>query len=242
MAEAVVEIEDKPSSSITRFVCISDNHDNYDFVLPPGDILLHSGDFTHNGTEKEVLTFLNWLKTLTQYRLKIVIVGNHEWKRFYTKKRYKKLPPAIEQLKTDKSLISDFGIVYLQESSFQDPITGWKFYGSGWLSEHCKDSKEIHQHWFSIPTDTDILLTHGPPNGILDKSMRGTSIGCKELFQSVTTSVKPKLHVFGHVHASYGQMENEDEFGRTVFINASICDSYFRTAHSPIVIDLNRDD
>ncbi|UJR37206.1 hypothetical protein I4U23_029915 [Adineta vaga] len=242
MAEAIFENENNLSASTIRFVCISDSHDQYDFILPTGDILIHSGDFTHNGTEMEVEKFLNWLKTLTQYRLKIVIVGNHEWKRFYTKKRYKKLPPAIEQLKTDKSLITDYGIVYLQDNSFQDPITGWKFYGSGWLSEHCKDSNEIHRHWFDIPTDTDILLTHSPPHGILDKSMRGYSIGCKELLQSVLTRVKPKLHVFGHVHASYGQMKNEDDFGRTLFINASLCDSYFRMAHSPIVIDLNKTD
>lgn len=117
------------SSSITRFVCISDNHDNYDFTLPDGDILLHSGDFTQNGTEQEIEKFLNWLKTLNQYRLKIVIVGNHESKRFYSKKRYKKFALPIEQLKKDKSLISNYGIVYLQDEAFQDSLTGWKFYG-----------------------------------------------------------------------------------------------------------------
>ena len=115
--------------SVTRFVCISDNHDNYDFQLPDGDILLHSGDFTCDGTENEIETFLNWLKTLTQFRLKIIIIGNHEYKRFYTRKRYKKLPLVIEQLKTDKSLIKNYGIVYLQDQTFQDPLIGWKFYG-----------------------------------------------------------------------------------------------------------------
>ena len=104
---------------MTRFVCVSDNHDNYDFTLPDGDILLHSGDFTRNGTESEIETFSNWLKTLTQYRLKIVIVGNHESKRFYTRKRYKKLPLVIEELKKDKSLVSNYGIVYLQDEAFK---------------------------------------------------------------------------------------------------------------------------
>lgn len=131
MAEAVVEKDaSAPLSPLTtRFVCISDNHDNYDFTLPPGDILLHSGDFTQNGTEGEIETFLNWLKTLTQFRLKIVIVGNHESKRFYTRKRYKTFAPVIEQLKKDKSLISEYGIVYLEDKAFQDPVSGWKFYG-----------------------------------------------------------------------------------------------------------------
>jgi predicted MPP superfamily phosphohydrolase len=129
MAEMNMNAVDSSAESMTRFVCISDNHDNYDFILPDGDILLHSGDFTRNGTEDEIEIFLNWLKTLTQYRLKIVIVGNHESKRFYTKKRYKKLPLVIEQLKTDKSLVLNYGIVYLQDQAFQDPVTGWKFYG-----------------------------------------------------------------------------------------------------------------
>jgi predicted MPP superfamily phosphohydrolase len=129
MAEMNTNTANNLSTSVTRFVCVSDNHDNYDFILPDGDILLHSGDFTRNGTENEIETFVNWLKTLNQYRLKIVIVGNHESERFYTKKRYKKFPLVIEQLKTDKSLVLNYGIVYLQDQAFQDSLTGWKFYG-----------------------------------------------------------------------------------------------------------------
>lgn len=129
MAEMNTVVTSNASPIVTRFVCISDNHDSYEFDLPDGEILIHAGDFTSNGTEQEIGKFLNWLKSLTQYRLKIVIVGNHESKRFYSKKRYKKLPLVIEQLKNDKSLIKDYGIVYLQGESFQDPITGWKFFG-----------------------------------------------------------------------------------------------------------------
>jgi predicted MPP superfamily phosphohydrolase len=129
MAEMNPDARDNLPTSVTRFVCISDNHDNYDFTLPDGDILLHSGDFTRNGTESEIDKFVNWLKSLTQYRLKIVIVGNHESKRFYTRKRYKKQPFVIDELKKDKSLVTNYGIVYLQDQAFQDPLTGWKFYG-----------------------------------------------------------------------------------------------------------------
>ena len=129
MAEKDFAESTKSTTSVTRFVCISDTHDNYDFTLPEGDILLHSGDFTQNGTEHEIERFFNWLKTLKQYRLKIFIVGNHESKRFYTKKRYKKLPAIIEQIKFNKSLLLEDGIVYLQEQTFHDPLTGWKFYG-----------------------------------------------------------------------------------------------------------------
>jgi Icc-related predicted phosphoesterase len=111
---------------------------------------------------------------------------------------------------------------------------------SGWLSEHCKDPNEIRDHWSAVPIDIDILLTHGPPYSILDKSTRTSHLGCKELLKSVSTIVKPKLHVFGHVHGGHGQFKNEDELGRTLFINASMCDSKFRTAHQAIVIDLTK--
>ena len=129
MAQFESNIAEKTTERTTRFVCISDTHDCYDFVLPDGEILLHAGDFTNNGTEDEIERFLNWLKTLKQYRLKIFIVGNHESKRFYTKKRYKKFAAIIEQIKSDKSLQLNDGIVYLEDKSFYDPISGLNFYG-----------------------------------------------------------------------------------------------------------------
>ncbi|CAF1213610.1 unnamed protein product, partial [Didymodactylos carnosus] len=110
-------------TSLVRFACISDTHNEYDFPLPDADILLHSGDFTRNGTQGEVEIFLNWLKTLTQYRLKIIIVGNHESKRFHSRRqrRPKEINSAIEQLKSNVLLREQFGIVYLQDQSFTDP-------------------------------------------------------------------------------------------------------------------------
>ena len=112
---------------------------------------------------------------------------------------------------------------------------------SGWLSEYCKDPVEIARHWSKIPADTDILLTHGPPYSILDKSTRTPHLGCKELLKSVSTIVRPKLHTFGHIHNAHGQFKDEVEFGRTLFVNASLCDNKFRTAYSPIVVDLTKD-
>ena len=82
---------------MTRFVCVSDTHSSYNFPLPDGDILLHGGDFSYTGAEEEVQTFLKWLISLKQYRLKIIIAGNHDitldedyyqrtWNRFHEKK------------------------------------------------------------------------------------------------------------------------------------------------------------
>lgn len=111
---------------------------------------------------------------------------------------------------------------------------------SGWLSEHCKDPKEIREHWSRIPLDTDILLTHGPPHSILDQSRRTPHLGCRELLNVVTTIVRPRLHLFGHVHGGHGQHSHAHEQRTTLFVNASLCDSKFRTAHPPVVVDLER--
>jgi Calcineurin-like phosphoesterase len=50
----------------------------------------------------------------------------------------------------------------------------------------------------------DIMITHGPPRGILDR-VRGSneSVGCDHLMRAVVRA-RPRLHVFGHIHEGYG--------------------------------------
>lgn len=121
----------------TRIVCISDTHSSYDFTLPDGDILLHAGDITRTGKQDELERFLNWLKKLTKFRLKIIIAGNHDvtldktyyeniWHRFHTKKEDCE---RIINMFHDPTLRNDYGIIYLQDEMFIDPVTQLKFYG-----------------------------------------------------------------------------------------------------------------
>ena len=126
------------ASNATRIVCVSDTHSRYHFELPQGDILVHAGDFTLSGTQKEVEGFITWLKSLTQYRLKIFIAGNHDltleppfyeenWQRWH--RNSKQDCQAINQLVRDPSLARDFGIIYLEQQEFVDPQTRLKFFG-----------------------------------------------------------------------------------------------------------------
>jgi predicted phosphodiesterase len=121
----------------TRIVCISDTHSSYDFTLPHGDILLHAGDITRKGNCSELERFLSWLKTLTEFRLKIIIAGNHDvaldktfyetnWQRFHTEKQDN---GRIINMFNDPTLRNDYGIVYLQDETFIDSKTQLKFYG-----------------------------------------------------------------------------------------------------------------
>jgi Icc-related predicted phosphoesterase len=130
-------------------------------------------------------------------------------------------------------------IIYLQDRAIE--LNGVKFYGSPWQPEFCnwafnlsRDTGELGDKWAMIPEDTDVLITHGPPMGILDKCDHGKRVGCEELFNEVTHRVKPKIHVFGHIHEEYGTHKTDD----TLFVNASTCTVMYEPTNPPIVVDL----
>lgn len=64
--------------------------------------------------------------------------------------------------------------------------------------------KDACKLWDSIPADTDILVTHGPPFGVLDRTIQNCNAGCHYLLQKVM-EIKPKYHLFGHIHEAYGR-------------------------------------
>lgn len=63
----------------TRFVCVSDTHNaspaDGAFKLPKGDVLIHAGDLTNQGTHSEILKTLNWIEA-ADFEAKIVVAGN----------------------------------------------------------------------------------------------------------------------------------------------------------------------
>jgi Icc-related predicted phosphoesterase len=95
---------------------------------------------------------------------------------------------------------------------------------------------ELAEKWRIIPHDTDVLITHCPPFGILDEVPRQywlENTGCEELRKRVE-ALRPKLHIFGHIHCSYGE---EEQFS-THFVNASNCDESYNPTNAPVIIDL----
>jgi 3',5'-cyclic AMP phosphodiesterase CpdA len=214
-----------------KIVCISDTHNcNEQIEIPNGDILLHAGDATVRGTEHEVEEFLAWYSGLP-HKHKIFVAGNHDWL-YETNNHFARLMTA------------NFNIKYLQDSF--TVIEGLKIYGSPWQPRffdwafNLNRGEELAEKWKLIPLDTDILITHGPPNGILDEVERKywtENTGCEELRKRVETLAefgKLKLHLFGHIHCGYGQ---DEKFG-VKFINASNCDEEYNPTQPPIVIEL----
>jgi len=91
----------------------------------------------------------------------------------------------------------------------------------------------MREKWAAVPAGIDVLITHTAPYGILDRNRVGRSLGCHDLLEHLAT-VCPRLHVFGHNHASAGAAR----IGPTLHINASMENSKFAIAHKPVEIDL----
>lgn len=221
---------------MTKIVAISDTHCQLDDVsIPEGDILLHSGDLTYRGTPQEIS---KELKKLSRYKDKykaiILCEGNHDW-------LGARSPSMMDQM------CKDNGIILLRDSSVT--IEGLKFYGSPFQPEFCNwafnlpRGEPLKRKWANIPDDTDVLITHGPPMGILDnvtKFDHRTSqqiiehVGCEDLYNRIMELKDLKLHVFGHIHDGHGQLK----MGNTTFVNASICTEEYRPTNSPICITI----
>jgi Icc-related predicted phosphoesterase len=216
---------------ITKITFISDTHNKHNHltskgmgnILGSGDVLVHAGDCTSMGKSHEITNFLNWFG-MTDFKHKIFIAGNHDFGfEFHT--------DIAEEFK-------EKGIIYLFDSEVV--IDGVKFYGSPWQPEfhnwafNLPRGEKLAEKWSKIPTNTDILITHGPVYGILDYAPIGGHVGCEELYKKVF-EVKPKIHVCGHIHDSYGQKSIDG----VEFLNASVLDDTYQHAHKPIVVEFN---
>lgn len=211
-----------------KIVCISDTHLQHNFKVPDGDVLVHAGDGTRMGKHHEIWDWAGWMGGLP-HKHKIAIAGNHDW-------GFQKDPFV------SRELMQRHGITYLQDSGVM--IDGVKFWGSPWQPEFCgwafnlsRFEGDLTRVWEQIPDDTNVLVTHGPPKNILDltgdKYHAAENVGCWDLRERVRKLKALKLHVFGHIHTSYGQ-----ELADGVkFVNASTCDENYDPVNPPIVVD-----
>lgn len=209
-----------------RLVCISDTHMGHQgLTLPDGDVLIHGGDATSTGTSDEVERFLDWFDS-QKHPHKLLVAGNHDW-------LFQRHPDMADQL-----LSAHPGITYLQDSGIE--IEGVKFWGSPWQPWFMdwafnlpKNGTQLREIWKKIPLDTDVLITHGPPYGVLDQVNGGEHLGCEQMKIRLAI-VKPRVHVFGHIHSSFGIAES----AVTTSVNACTCTEEYLAINRPIVVDL----
>lgn len=202
---------------------ISDTHTYHNMLNVPDniDMVLFSGDCSNPKdllqNSFEVLDFLKWFGQLP-IKHKIFVAGNHD--------------VSIERGIIFKNDFTDHGIIHLWDEEIV--IEGFKIYGSpytpsfgnGWAFN--KDRAKISRVWENIPDDTDVLVTHGPPKGILDLSYdRDNKLefcGDSALGKRIK-AIQPKLVCFGHIHnckdivnQGYTKLADHD----TIYSNGSI--------------------
>ena len=97
---------------------------------------------------------------------------------------------------------------------------------------------ELGSKWSQIPPGVDILVTHMPPHGVLDTNTGKVKAGCPDLATAVITRVKPRIHVFGHIHESAGV----SRMGGTLFINAASKIPKSKLLNKPIIVDYSIND
>lgn len=205
-----------------RVVAISDTHNFTRLDLPKGDILIHCGDALMSGEEWELERFNDWLKTL-KFKHIIYVAGNHD--RIFEKDK-----------KRAKAILSH--ATYLEDRLIQ--VEGFKIYGSPWTPTFLNwafmlPEEELKLIFSRIPKKVDILVTHSPPAGILDAVTLERSVGSEALYEAVM-KVKPRYHLFGHIHESYGSLL----MGPTQFYNCAIMNGGYRPINKPIVFDITK--
>ncbi|KAI9019811.1 Metallo-dependent phosphatase-like protein [Hyaloraphidium curvatum] len=295
----------KPRGAV-RCVAISDTHTRHrDIRLPPADVLVHGGDFTFNGRREEVADFVEWLKTLTHIKYKVVIAGNHDFtfdpawyaangasfhardlatlspfeKRvheYFERTSGHKLftEGPLEDATSVKGLLDNaemrrLGIFYLEDSGViaktvsaggveeltirelekapppEDFASGQQFriWGSphapdfhSWALMRPRNTGELEEKYSLVPPDTDLLISHSPPMGILDRSnMTGENVGCEALRALIDSGrVDMAVNVFGHIHEAFGT----EEHAGVLCINAAMSEPGYKTdRRTPPVFD-----
>lgn len=239
-----------------KIVCISDTHTHTDNIkIPDGDILIHAGDFSYTGQPQEVKKFAKFLDGLP-HKYVIFIAGNHDitfdYKSYSNlKERFKlKIPQdKLSEIKEDlfKNLNNENKkIFYLENSTIE--LFGYKFYGSPYSPKFYQwafmgSEENLKKIWKDIPDDIDVLITHGPPKYIGDL-IDERNTGSETLLEEVLIRIKPKFHIFGHIHDAYGIyiLDDDKNTNDTVFINASILNEEYDVQNEPIIFELSKKD
>lgn len=225
---------------MTRLVCTSDVHGMlHEMDVPDGDILVLAGDLLqnfhgpssrHSDAEKQLValdSLVKWLNVLP-HKYVVLVAGNHDFVFQYESKKARRIMATYPK------------IVYLKDTGTE--VCGLKFWGSPWQPTFCdwafnlpRDGEELRKAWAKIPAGLDVLVTHGPPFRIMDSS---PDVGCHEVGDKLLLErvqvVKPRFHVFGHIHGGYGRKKIDE----TEFLNVAACDESYMPVQRPQVIDM----
>ena len=211
-----------------RLVAISDTHGLHNGIegLPDGDVLVHAGNFMNSGYDPEDIRSFNcWLGEQPLMH-RVVCGGNHD-------RCFQKFPEQARGLLTNAIYLENAGVTIDGVSFWASPYTpeflNWAFM--------YPRSPAAWKYWDQIPQGVEVLVTHGPPMGILDQvTPGGEHLGCEELLKAVEEK-KPKVHIFGHIHGGAGTFEN----GATRFVNAAYLNERNKPAEPATCVPILRE-
>jgi len=193
--------------------------------MPECDMIIHSGDFTYHGEFDEVKKFLSWYGQ-QKAKHKLLICGNHE------------VEISRQPFQLLQQMCENEGIQILNNS--HTVINGLTIFGSPYTPKfgnwaYMKEDYLLADIYNSIQPNVDILITHGPPLGILDQNMAGHYCGSNSLKNRIEELDNLKLHVFGHIHESRGTQL----YNNKLFVNAAICGiPYTDVLINPITVEI----
>jgi len=212
-----------------KLICISDTHGDHERIeLPAGDVLIHAGDLSAHGTDLETLEFMRWFGD-QDFKHRICIAGNHD--------TFMEQDPKLAKMYAEENgvnLLCDSGLVVDDIQFWGSPITP-RFFNWAFMRD---PGESIEKHWRMIPDNTGVLITHGPPFGIMDEVQRDNGTvehtGCPSLLQRVD-KLRPAHHIFGHIHEGHGQWVTPD----TTYHNVSSMNEHYQMKHDAVTIDIN---
>ena len=210
-----------------RVAAISDTHGRQNWVMPSCDVFVHAGDITGRGSLAETSTFAARLRDEMNSphgpRHAIIVPGNHD-------QCFEMFPTPVREL------FGENVHVLLDEAVVLD---GVRFYGSPWTPPFMRwhfmaDERRLASLFTAMPDVVDVLVTHGPPHGILDPGWQAAHVGSTALAEAVAAR-KITHHVFGHLHDAGGQSVQR---GATTFHNVAACNEQYVLVNQPKVINV----
>ncbi len=214
------------TSTCLRLVILSDTHGHRDFEVPPGDVLIHAGDGCRAGELDDAREWAAFMAAQPHSR-KLAIAGNHD--------------RCFETGTEAAALMRAAGVEFMGDSGVD--LEGLPVWGSPWQpwffdwAFNLQRGPELAEKWALIPSNTDLLITHGPAQGVLDCTSDGQAVGCEALRDALRSRLRPRVHIFGHIHEGYGTLARDG----LLSINASICTLSYQPTNPAVVVDLPLD-
>ena len=236
-----------------KIVHISDTHSKHNNLNIPEniDLLIFSGDWSRIGSSSDTENFFNWLISLNIPKI-VFIAGNHErtldndWIKnshrtnSLVKKEIYKVKKLIKSLPNNITYLYEESINYMGYNIYGTPWSNMfpapYMWGFNWLTVNAEK-----ESCYKIPKNTNILITHSPPFGILDY-VNTIHAGSNYLKEKILNNLPNlKLHCFGHLHQENNSdlNFNIEKINNCLFSNGSVLNhNYEQVVYFPKIITL----